>query len=264
MAEYTDLALDLAELCDRLNVHTSEAGDQFIADLLSVQPWSSEFFQIIFSIINRALALEQLLKGIITNPAVLSDATSHLAHIKGAFDKASLTATWTTRGRSLVSPEHSSPIRMLSPALPSGSRYPKLTPEEADELRALVNQLLSWLRRLQLSERDFIRESLIEGLEQFQFRLVHLEWFGWGYTIQSLRDVILAYLTLERGVDPQASPDAAAVLKRLSVLFRRVYQYGSAGKDATDTANWAIACYNFTIATAGPALGYVAGLLTHG
>jgi len=152
---------------------------------------------------------------------------------------------------------------MLSAALPADAQYPKLSKDEATELNDLVKHLLSWLRRLQLSDRDFIRESLIEGLEQFEFRLEHLMWFGWGYTIQSLRDVILAYLTLENGIDPQANPDAAAVLKRLSVLFRRVFKYASAGKDATETANWAIAVYRTTAAIGGPTLGYVAGLLTH-
>jgi len=78
MTEYTDLALDIAELCDRLNVQTGEPGDVFLANAFAVEAWSSEFFQIIFSIINRTIALEALLKSTRANQAVLDGASAHL------------------------------------------------------------------------------------------------------------------------------------------------------------------------------------------
>lgn len=263
MPELTDPALELAELCDRLNVGTGEAGDVFLANTFSVEPWSGGFFQIVTSIVNRTIALEVITGAMKAQPTVKFEAIAHLQQIRRAFSKEGLTNSWQNVGRTFIAPEHSSPIRMLSPALPEQYTYPKLADTETTELQALVGRLLVWLRRLQLRERDFIRESLIEGLEQFEFRLQHLTWLGWGYTIQSLRDVILAYLTLERGLDAQANPDASAVLKRLNVLFRRVYKYASTGKEATETANWVIACYNVSVATTGPVLGFVAGLLAH-
>jgi hypothetical protein len=263
MPETTDPALELAELCDRLAIASSDRGDLFLAKQFNVEPWTSEFFQIALSIVNRTIALKQLLIELRIKGAVAAGAQAHLTQIQQAFDLGSLSNQWASRGYTCVTPQHSSPIRMLSAGIPEEYSYPKLTEEEANELRQLVSRLLGWLRRLQLSDRDFIRESLIEGLEQFQFRLDHLSWFGWGYSIQSLRDVILAYLTLERGMVPQENPDAGAVLKRLNVLLRRVYKLATHGREATETYDWVIGCYHFAVgAAAGPALGHIAGLLT--
>lgn len=263
MPELTDPALELADLCDRLAVHSTDRGDIFLAAQFNVEPWTPEFFQIALSVVNRTVALKQLLVELRIKGAVAAGAQAHLSQIQKAFDLGSMSNQWAGGGYRYVTPQHSSPIRMLSAAIPEQYSYPKLSEDEANEVRQLVGRLLSWLRRLQLSERDFIRESLVEGLEQFQFRLDHLSWFGWGYSIQSLRDVILAYLTLERGTVPQDNPDAAAVLKRLSVLFRRVYKIATHGREATETYDWVIGCYHFAIgAAAGPTLGHIAGLLT--
>lgn len=263
MPELTDPALELAELCDRLAISSNDRGDLFLAAQFNVEPWTAEFFQIAQTIVNRTIALKQLLLQLGIKGAVAAGAQAHLSQIQKAFDLDSMSNQWNGSGYRYVTPQHSSPIRMLSAAIPDEYCYPKLTDEEANELRELVKRLLSWLRRLQLSERDFIRESLIEGLEQFQFRLDHLSWFGWGYSIQSLRDVILAYLTLERGMVPQDNPDAAAVLKRLNVLFRRVYKIAKHGREASETYDWVIGCYHFAIGVAaGPTLGHIAGLLT--
>jgi hypothetical protein len=235
----------------------------FLAKTFNVDPWSAEFFQIAQSIVNRTIALEHLLVSVHTKTAVVEGAKVHLARIRQAFDLASLSNQWSQRGLAHVRPDQSSPIRMLSAGIPDEYGYPKLSAEEANEVIKLVNQLVEWLQGVQLSEKDFVRESLIEGLEQFRFRMERLQWFGWGYSIQSLRDVIIAYLILERGLDAKAHPDVAAVAKKLCAGLKKIFGYASTAKDVADTGDWLVSCYRHAVkAAGGPALGYIAGLLT--
>jgi hypothetical protein len=264
MAEVTDLALDLAELCDHLNVNSQQAGDDFLASHFGVDAWSPEFFQIIFVIVSRTVALEELITSTKANPAVIRGAAAHLVQIRQAFSKGPLRHAWNQQGQTLIGPAHSSPVRMLSAAIPDEHKYPKLAEDETAELKGMVEQLLDWLRNTQLSERDFIRQSLIEGLEHFLFRLERLQWFGWGYSVESLREVILAYIALERGLKPQANPDAAAVLKKLKTVLRKVFGYASTAKEAAGTGDWILGCYRTVVtATSSGATGYIAGLLTN-
>lgn len=264
MAELTDPALELAETCDRLSVSSNDRGDMFLAKTFSVDPWSAEFFQIAQSIVNRTIALEQLLESVNIKKAVLDGAKLHLAQIRQAFDLSSLSNQWAQRGLAHVRSEHSSPIRMLSAGIPQQYGYPKLTTDEANGIIDLVDQLLEWLQDAQLSEKDFVRQSLIEGLKQFRFRMERLQWFGWGYSIQSLREVITAYLILERGLDAKANPDVAVAAKKLCTALKKIFGYASTAKDVADTGDWLLSCYRHTVrAAAGPALGYVAGLLTN-
>lgn len=262
MPTTTDLALELAAMCDKLSARDGRAGDMFLAEKFTTEPWSVDFFQTIHSIVARTHALETQLRSIELNEVVLIDAVTHLNHIRAAFNKDSLMRGWDSVGSTLVGPLHSSPIRMLSGSLKAEHRYPELSPDERVELSALVDELLGWLREKQLSERDFIRESLIEGLEAFKFRLDRLEWFGWGYSIESLRAVIAAYLALERGLDPIANPDAGAVLKKTAGLLQKVFAYAEKGKKAADSADWIVDCYRYVSLVAPAAGGYVAGLLT--
>lgn len=238
-------------------------GDAFLAEAFEVDPWSSEFFQIVSSIGQRIVALSSILDNLNGNPVVIRGAQDHLFQINQAFHLNSFTRPWIGTGQKFVGPEHSSPIRMLSMAMPAEYRYPKLTGEEALELIQLVDQLLEWLKEHQLNERDFIRESLIEGLENFLFRLNKLHWFGWGYSIESLRDVILAYVTLERGLDEAANPDASALLRKTASTLQKIFAYAGVVKEAFETSDWLIGAARIVLKTGtGPAVGYVAGFLT--
>jgi hypothetical protein len=262
MAATTDLALDLASMCDRLAVQDGRAGDAFLAEQFTTEPWSVDFYEIIRTIIVRTHALSAQLQSANLNEVVLAGAEAHLARIREAFNKPALVQSWNTTGYQHLNATNSSPIRMLSGALNEENRYPALTAEEKIEVSTLVDELLGWLRDKQLSERDFIRQSLIEGLELFKFRLDRLEWFGWGYSIDSLRGVIAAYFALERGLDPITNPDAGAVLMKTAGVLQRVFSFASKSKKAADTADWVIDCYKYASAVAPPAVGYIAGLLT--
>jgi hypothetical protein len=251
-------------VCDRLSTQTNEQGDAYLAGRFQVPAWSPEFFQVIHTILSRTVALESIVLSSNANSLVKTGIATHLTHIREAFSKAALTSQWSQVGRLRLSPEHSSPIRTFSAALPEKYSYPKLTPDETNDLKEMVQQLLEWLREAQLSEKDFIRQNLIEGLEHFYFRLDRMEWFGWGYSVQSLRDVITAYLLLERGLDAQANPDVAAAAIKVGATLKKIFSIASSAKDAAETSDWLLTCYHQTIrAVGGPAIGYVAGLLTN-
>jgi hypothetical protein len=262
VAEQTNIALELAHLCDRLSFDSGHGGDAVLAKLFGVEAWSAEFFQIIFSIVARTHALETQLTSTIKSEAVVSGAKHHLSQIRQAFGKNALNSAWRSHGMQLVGAMHSSPVRMVSAALPENLSYPKLSTEERVELSEMVDELLGWLREKQLSDRDFIRESLIEGLELFKFRLDRMEWFGWGYSIETLQQVFLAYYALEKGLDPVANPDAGAVLKKLEAVFKKVLSYTTTTKDAADKAGWLLSCYKYVVSAAPTGGAYIAGLLT--
>jgi len=263
MAEETDLAQEIAALCDWLNLDSADAGDKFLAERFEVQPWSAEFFEIVFIIIQRTHDLERLLRGADVFQSVVDGGANHLAQIRLAFAKQSLQARWTDAGKHYVGAAHSSPVRMLSGSIPKACRYPKLTSEETEELVGMVKKLLGWLQDHQLSEKDFIRESLIEGLERFLFRLERLRWFGWGYSVESLREVIGAYMALERGLDPIRNPDAKATLRMVRVVIQKAFSYGTKAKDATETGGWLLECYRAAVTYGPAAASFVAGYLTH-
>ena len=88
---------------------------------------------------------------------------------------------------------HINPIKTLSYQIRQKVSYPKLDEDDRKELLAVVSELIEWLKEHQLKEQDFIRQAIVEGLEQFRFRLERFEWLGWGYTLGSLRDVVAAY-----------------------------------------------------------------------
>lgn len=263
MNQKTDMALELADLCDRLYSQVPTRGDEFLAGHFGVEKWSPEFFQIIFSITNRTAQLERLLISEKISEPVLAGAQIHLATIRSAFDRTALSHAWKEQGFARVSTAHSSPIRMLSAVISRDHSYPALSPNERAELAGIVNDLRGWLEEHQLSERDFIRECLIDGLREFLFRFERLEWLGWGYSIESLKDVIMAYFALERGLDPVSNPDAGAMLHKIGKALKKVYGFATRTKEATDTADWALSFFQVAMragSTGGG--GFIAGYLT--
>ncbi|AHE52826.1 hypothetical protein NX02_05435 [Sphingomonas sanxanigenens DSM 19645 = NX02] len=133
---------------------------------------------------------------------------------------------------------------------------------EQNELLELLGTLLGWLRGIQLKDRDFIRGSLIDGLERFEFRLRHIHWFGWDYAAASLREVIAAYLVLEKVTPTLSNPDAEAVLMKIGGFFKRMDGIVSGAKDIHEKADWVLQvstwAFRGLVGTGGAAL---AGLL---
>jgi len=140
--------------------------------------------------------------------------------------------------------------------------YRKLSDAEVDEIFGEVEALRGWLSEHQLAEQDFIRQALLEGLERFLFRLERLSWLGWGYTLESLKEVVAAYMLLERkGIDPSEDPNSAAILQKVDATLKSVYQKVGVVKDVADMGDWLLKLYGAgaLIYQSSPA---IAGLLT--
>ena len=151
---------------------------------------------------------------------------------------------------------------MISPIIRSKVSYPKLDEDELNDVMDAVSEFLTWLTEHQLANQDFIRQAIIDGMRQFQFRVNKIKWTGWGYTIQSLKDVIAAYKMLEGAVpNPSTAPDAEAVLKKGAKFFVRVFETIGVAKGTVEKADFLLRAYG--------AIGLiqhgttVAGLLTH-
>ena len=128
--------------------------------------------------------------------------------------------------------------------------YPSLSEEERLEIADTVKTLIAWLKEHQLEENDFIRQSLIEGLESFLFRIQKLDWLGWGYALESLQSVIMAYVALERGgVDQNIQPNTAAVLKRVGSGLKKCFELIGVSKDVYEKADFALKAYGTLMLT---------------
>jgi hypothetical protein len=57
----TDPARELAELCEAMRFSTNNHGETHLAALFSVDAWSPEFFQIIFTITERCRLVRKLI-----------------------------------------------------------------------------------------------------------------------------------------------------------------------------------------------------------
>jgi len=245
MPTITDPARDLADLCIALRgVNPNIQGFQAIAELFGVAPWSADFYELVFAISKRMNGLQSVISNISELDSDLkSQAVDHLEVIKQAFSQGGLNSTWSHSIQHYISLEHVNPIKMLSPSVRAVQPYPKLNAEEQAELLSVVDELLIWLRDFQIKEQDFIRQVIIDGLEQFRFRVERVSWIGWGYTLESLREVIGAYLALERGLDPHAAPDGGAVLKKVEAGLKFVFDKVGLAKDTTEKVQWLIEGY---------------------
>ncbi|WEX88584.1 hypothetical protein PZN02_001078 [Sinorhizobium garamanticum] len=262
MAELTDPAKELAELCQRLSLPNKSRGDVYLASQFGVGPWSSDFYRIVFSIVERVDFVARIIEALDLDDDIKAEAQQSLEHIKNAFGQTSLMNTWNTAGYgyALLGPENARAIKMLSSQVRQKVSYPKLSNEDVENLLVEVGELEKWLAEHQLHEQDFIRQAIIEGVSQFKFRLERLSWLGWGYTVSSLRDVIGAYYALHSTVPKDNSaPVAEALLGKVQALVRKVYQKASTTKDIYETGEFMLKAYGaYSIALPNG----ISGLLT--
>lgn len=261
MATLTDPARELTELCARLYVGVSTRGDQFLAEAFGVEAWSQEFLQILSTIVERIDFLIRLVDDLDLDEDLKKDAVTHIAAMKGAFGLNGLMNTWNTTGTRALGPENAQPVKMLSSTIRQKVAYPKLSLDEMKDVLAEVDQLAAWLSEHQTKEHDFIRQAILDGLGQFRFRLERVGWFGWGYTLDSLRDVIGAYMALEHGLPPNGTdPVAEAIMKKTAAFVKNFYEKTQVLKGVVETGDFMLRAYGAASLLAQG--GSVAGLLT--
>jgi hypothetical protein len=243
MATITDPARELADICALLNQGQNLKGEEVLATAFEVPAWSTEFYQIIFTISGRIDELKSLVGDLDMDEDIKDQARQHLDHMMLAFTPRGLANQWSHSLQNYISPANVGPIRMLSAQVRQIHSYPKLDEHEVAELVGLIDTLLDWLETHQINEQDFIRQAIVEGLRHLRFRLSRVQWLGWGYTIQSLRDVIGAYMALERGSDKKSNPDAEAVLKKTQALVTKFFEKVRFAEDAVQTGDFMLRAY---------------------
>ena len=263
MTAMTDPARELVDLCLSLSKSTNKRGDKFLSESFGVDAWSPEFFQIIFAISQRIEYVRSLVLTLNMDEDIKEDAIRHLSTIRQAFSPNGLNNQWDHAVKSFIDPVNVQPIKMLSSEIRKICPYPKLDDAERTELLEQVGELRSWLENFQLKEQDFIRAALLEGIKEFEFRLARLQWLGVGYTLQSLREVIAAYMALERGApDLSAAPDADAILRKVKSITLKLFEKLNFAKDVVDTGDFVLKAYLVTTTyLAAPTV--VSGLLSH-
>lgn len=262
MPKTTDPAAELAQLLDSLKGNANVRGGQYLAGNFSVEEESFEFYQIVFSIIQRIEGLRQLIEKLDGFEHLRSDMENHLQAIKGGFTSNSLQNPWDRWGNGHVNPTNIQPIKMASAFIRTQVSYPELSETERAEVVAIANEVLEWLRSHQIEDNDFIRQAIIDGLEAFVFRMERLKWLGWGYSVESLRSVVTAYFALERGfVDEAATPNTGAAVKKLSAGLRKIFEKVGVAKDIIDRADFMLKAYG-TLMLAVQANAGIAGLIS--
>lgn len=264
MAGITDPARELSDLCQRLrSLRPNVPGAQVLADEFQVPVWSAEFYELIFTIAKRINGLKTITQNLDdVDEDLRAQAAGHLDTMLRAFSPEGLNNAWAHAMGNFLTPAQIGPIRFLSLEVRHKHAFPQLTEDEQAELLADVDELLSWLRDFQIKDQDFIRQALIDGLESFRFRMARMSWLGWAYTLESLREVIGAYLALERGLDPNEAPDSQAVLQKVGAVLKVAFEKIGVAKDFSEKANWLIEGYKNVSALALAHQGIV-GLIAH-
>lgn len=263
MAELTDPAEEFAKLCRALSSAVDQKGASWLAENFETEPYSYEFYQIFFTIVERANYLRQITAQIPEAAHIAEQINQNISQILIAFRPQSLSGSWKAHGSPYLQDGNVSPILILSAVIRNHVSYPSLNEEERDELLAQVRTLLEWLEDRQLNEKDFIRQALIDGLRQFEFRVQRLRWLGWGYTLESLKDVISAYMALERGfVDDNSNPMVAATLKKVRDALRAIYTTAGVAKDTVESAEFILKAYGAASMIINAKIGGIAGFLT--
>lgn len=258
----TDPAKELAETLALLASEPNMQLTDKIATQARVDAWSPEFFRILFEILNRIALVGSKVAELPLDEDVKKDALNSIGVIKSVFQDPSVLNTTSAQVRPKISGSNTTVLKMLSIMIRENVSYPLLTEEGKSEIIAEVTKLRDWLAKLETDEKDFIRAALIEGLDTFLFRIERLSWFGHGYTIGGLKEVIRAYLSLQgaRVVDANGAELQDAILAKAKATLVRILQIFDVAKDNVDRADWALRAYG-AVSALSDGSSTVAGLL---
>lgn len=264
MTTITDPVREFTDFCQTLRVPDTKTGGEFLAARFDVEPWSSDFFQILSSIHSRIEVLKSIISETDLDDDITQMALDNLETVRTAFSFNGLSNQWTHSVTNYLSDAALMPVRMASGYVRTQYGYTIPSEEELEEIAADVQQLLEWLRQTELTEQDFIRSALIEGLELFLMRLKRTGWYGWPETFSSLREVVAAYLALERGrPEANVAPPYEAMLKKVGSTLQTIFAKVKVAKDVQEVGDWVLRGYGVLYAV-GHASKPLAGLLTQG
>lgn len=263
MPTQTDPARELSDLISDLSLSPNVQLDHELARNFGVEVWSPQFHRIIAIILDRFQDLLLCIDMIALDEDYKSLAKENIQFIRRGFLPDALRVAANHASANFFSQEKVMPLSMLSGQIRPIRSYPKVDDAEQAELLEMLNELIGWLEEHQVSEQDFIRQALLDGLGQLRFRVERIKWLGWGYAMQGLRDVIAAYFALERGFPPDGSNTTAeAILKRVGEFVRSFFEKVGYAKDMVERGDFMLRAYGAVhLAVEGKTT--IAGLLTH-
>lgn len=244
--EFSDLALDLADICSSFNAEGNIRGDDFLAKQFGTRVWSNEFMEILSEIRKRIARLEHLVNQLDLDAQIASDLKGACSSIARAFEVQALHTTWNTGGggSQLLGRENWRVIRQASTSLRKINRYPRLSEQEVLEAVEETKTLLKWCVEHQIEQFDYLREAIIIGLRKFEFRLQHYRWLGWEYSLEPLKEIHHAYDWMGRKeVSPNDYPSYAAMNKLVGEFLAKKYGQILKIKNVADTGVWAFTVY---------------------
>lgn len=245
MENFTDPARELVNVCEKIAFPNKQPGYKFVAQTFEVEPWTYEFHEIIFCIAQKIEQVQKISFKLSLDKDIIEDARNHLSQIGQAFSSSTLSEPWHSNGAKLLGKENLQPIKMLSGSVRLVIKYPKLSEEEVKKTLDDVIDLLDWLIEHQEKESDAIRQTIIEGFERLKFRLEKFSWLGWGYTSDSIREIVGAYLILNE-IAPDTSNDQnlyRAMAMRIRGFLEKTNDRISTIKKIHDNGNFILKLY---------------------
>lgn len=265
MATVTDPAREIADFCRGLAKKSNKNGDQHIAEIVGVEPWSYEFLEVLTAFRERTDFLLTIIDGLPLDLDQKAEFQEHVRALQRISSKDILAKRWDEAhagGLSLTKSNHTAAVSALSASIRPRVQYPKLTDEETKAVLSQVDGLLSWLEDHQLSDHDFIRHALILGLKRFRVRLERVNWLGWDCAHEGLREVVAAYMALEREFPlPDTNPNAGAMLKKTKAVVEAIWEKAGQARDAMERVDLIVRVYGWTAIARDANL---MNLLTHG
>ncbi|GAA0654256.1 hypothetical protein GCM10009424_35110 [Sphingomonas ursincola] len=257
----TDPARELVFTLEQLADLHNQKLDRKIAQVAKVEEWSADFFKVIFYLIDRFDLLAREIEELDLDDDIKDDALRSIATMRSVFSSKSMLSQTTEQTNPRITGANATVLKMLSAQVRKRVFWHKLSNEERDSVLHDVDTLVSWLSDFQTEEKDFIRQALIDGLKEFRFRLERLHWFGSGYPIESLREVIHAYLALE-GARSLSGEDeiSSAILKRTSGFLKKIFDIIDVAKDNTERADWILRAYG-AVSALSDGTATISGLL---
>lgn len=263
MPTQIDAASEFAQLCEALAISSRDNGAKTLARQFNVKNGSVEFYRLLSCIQERIDNLVAFIEAVPTLQADYKQAlVARVNNLRQAFSTESLYRAWNEGGggASFLTDGNIFPLKVVSGEISRFALYSKLTDDEVASVLDHIRELQEWLTTQELSENDFIRQLILEGLHTFQFRLEKLKWVGVGFALESFKDVIAAYLILE-GKEPTAadSPDAKAVMMKVGTAIKQISSAIGLVKDGTEKGQFMLSALQAcTEAAKSPV---VAGLL---
>lgn len=245
--EYTNLASFYAGVCQKLAKPSPlERGDAYLAKKFGTTAWSPDFYKLLSGIILQSVKLNTLFERTDLSNDLKRRAIKHNNNTIRAFSASALTSKWATSGMGMkaLSKENTTAIAFCADHVGKISSYKKLKDDEIASLMANIGDLTTWLAEHEKFEADFIRQALIEGLSELEFRLKYVEWLGWSYASESLREVVSAYMALDRGIPPDArDPQLEALFLKMNGFLSRTWDVLGTTRDGFDRIDVAVRIY---------------------